>query len=124
MADRTPTGGIIDLTACDREPIHIPAAVQPRGHIIIEFEALAPHRAFSADPLAAVRTMVDRMSREISVADLCRVATEEVRRTTGYDRVMVYRFLPDDSGCVVAESTVFGLEPFLGLHYPASDIPA
>jgi light-regulated signal transduction histidine kinase (bacteriophytochrome) len=68
--------------------------------------------------------MVDRMSREISVADLCRVATEEVRRTTGYDRVMVYRFLPDDSGCVVAESTVFGLEPFLGLHYPASDIPA
>ena len=42
---------------------------------------------------------------------------------TGFDRVMVYRFHPDGSGEVVAEVASGGLEPFLGLHYPASDIP-
>ena len=36
---------------------------------------------------------------------------------------MVYRFLPDDSGVVAAEDARAGLESFLGLHYPASDIP-
>ena len=36
---------------------------------------------------------------------------------------MVYRFAPDGSGEVIAEAARSGLEPFLGLHYPASDIP-
>src|SRR6185369_5625802 len=35
-----------------------------------------------------------------------------------------YRFHPDGSGEVIAEVAASGLEPFLGLHYPASDIPA
>jgi len=42
---------------------------------------------------------------------------------TQFDRAMVYRFLPDDSGEVVAEDAREDLESFLGLHYPASDIP-
>jgi chemotaxis family two-component system sensor kinase Cph1 len=46
-----------------------------------------------------------------------------MRAATGFDRAMVYRFLPDDSGEVVAEDARSGLESFLGLHYPASDIP-
>jgi light-regulated signal transduction histidine kinase (bacteriophytochrome)/CheY-like chemotaxis protein len=36
---------------------------------------------------------------------------------------MVYRFHPDGSGEVIAEVARKGLETFLGLHYPASDIP-
>ena len=48
---------------------------------------------------------------------------EEVRRVSGFDRVMVYRFLPDGSGIVDAESRADGVESFLGLRYPASDIP-
>ena len=32
-------------------------------------------------------------------------------------------FHPDGSGEVIAEIAAAGLEPFLGLHYPASDIP-
>ena len=43
---------------------------------------------------------------------------------TGFDRVMVYRFDPEWNGEVVAEDRRPDLEPFLGLHYPASDIPA
>jgi light-regulated signal transduction histidine kinase (bacteriophytochrome) len=47
-----------------------------------------------------------------------------VRGLTGFDRVMVYRFDPDWNGEVVAEERRDDLEPFLGLHFPASDIPA
>ncbi|WP_434222605.1 hypothetical protein ACOKW7_09580 [Limnospira platensis CENA597] len=36
---------------------------------------------------------------------------------------MIYRFETDGSGIVVAEDKQPELEPFLGLHYPASDIP-
>jgi light-regulated signal transduction histidine kinase (bacteriophytochrome)/CheY-like chemotaxis protein len=47
----------------------------------------------------------------------------EVRALTEYDRVMIYRFEEDGSGIVVAEDKRSDLETFLGLHYPASDIP-
>ena len=46
-----------------------------------------------------------------------------VARITGYDRVMVYRFLPDWHGEVVAEALAPGVEGFLGLRFPAGDIP-
>ncbi len=46
-----------------------------------------------------------------------------MRALTGFDRVMVYRFDPDGSGEVIAESARSSLDPYLGLHYPASDIP-
>lgn len=42
---------------------------------------------------------------------------------TGYDRVMVYQFLDDGTGKVIAECVKDGLESFLNLHYPESDIP-
>jgi light-regulated signal transduction histidine kinase (bacteriophytochrome) len=45
------------------------------------------------------------------------------RSITGYDRVMIYRFQEDWSGEVVAEATSPALGSYLGLHFPASDIP-
>lgn len=54
---------------------------------------------------------------------LCDTVVEHVRELTGYDRVMVYRFHEDEHGEVVAESRRENLEPYLGLHYPATDIP-
>jgi diguanylate cyclase (GGDEF)-like protein len=46
-----------------------------------------------------------------------------VRAVTGFDRVMAYQFHPDGHGEVVAEALSPGQDPYLGLHYPASDIP-
>jgi two-component system, chemotaxis family, sensor kinase Cph1 len=51
-------------------------------------------------------------------------ASKVIRSITGFDRVMVYRFLEDDTGCVVAEDKREDIFPYLGLRYPASDIPA
>ncbi|CAI8590243.1 unnamed protein product [Vicia faba] len=54
---------------------------------------------------------------------LCDAVVESVRELTGYDRVMVYKFHEDEHGEVVAESKRVDLEPYIGLHYPATDIP-
>ncbi|KAK4338949.1 hypothetical protein RND71_040411 [Anisodus tanguticus] len=54
---------------------------------------------------------------------LCDTVVESVRELTGYDRVMVYKFHEDEHGEVVAESKRSDLEPYIGLHYPATDIP-
>ena len=47
----------------------------------------------------------------------------QVKKIIKYDRVMLYRFADDGHGEVVAEAKNSNLEPWLGLHYPASDIP-
>jgi light-regulated signal transduction histidine kinase (bacteriophytochrome)/ActR/RegA family two-component response regulator len=47
-----------------------------------------------------------------------------VRELTGYDSVMVYRFDTTMDGEVVAQSRVPQAQDFLGMRFPASDIPA
>jgi light-regulated signal transduction histidine kinase (bacteriophytochrome)/CheY-like chemotaxis protein len=194
----------VNLTNCDREPIHIPGSVQPFGFLLTllsdfticmasenagdflgtEASALLQRpiaEVFCEAAIAAIRSRVDYLSgpdaaerifglplqpgkpkfdlaihfsgayliveAEPSVAepdvnsgDLVRLILGRVRKTrgltelaqeasrqlkvlTGFDRVMVYRFDEDGSGEVLAEAAASGLEPFLGLHYPASDIP-
>jgi light-regulated signal transduction histidine kinase (bacteriophytochrome) len=59
-----------------------------------------------------------------SLEQLLQVATDAIRTLTGFDRVMAYRFLPDGSGSVSAESKRAPIAPYLHLRYPAGDIPA
>ena len=47
----------------------------------------------------------------------------QIKKIIEYDRVMIYKFHKDGHGEVVAEAKTPDLEPFLSLHYPASDIP-
>ncbi|MEL6912823.1 MAG: GAF domain-containing protein, partial [Cyanobacteria bacterium J06598_4] len=58
-----------------------------------------------------------------SLKDFCQIIVQEVRKVTGFDRVMLYRFDEDDHGAVIAEEKLEHLEPYLNLHFPASDIP-
>ena len=55
--------------------------------------------------------------------EICQLSVQEVRKLTGYDRVMIYRFEPEGHGQVIAEACLPDAEPFLGLQYPATDIP-
>jgi light-regulated signal transduction histidine kinase (bacteriophytochrome)/CheY-like chemotaxis protein len=203
MTDRSPVP--VDLTNCDREPIHLISAVQPfgfliavsgsdwivtrasanvcrwlgrepadllgqaihqvlpehavhaiRGHlqsaimadtvarafgltltpagprfdvavyisgdsVVIECEPSIDEPALNAGAL--VRGMIARLHQTSDQRTFYRIAAREMRALTGFDRVMVYRFDPDGSGEVIAEAARAGLDPYLGLHYPASDIP-
>jgi len=193
---------MVDLSDCDREPIHIPATVQPFGVLLALDEAmnvaqvsesvgehlslrvdevlgkplaeivepsaadevrsvLREERWHDANPLsisargkrfdgivhrhegAAIlelepssetpeessihhpfRAALLRVQRVNALPELATVVTEEMRRTTGFERVMFYRFHEDGSGSVDAEAKGPEQESYLGLRYPASDIPA
>lgn len=53
----------------------------------------------------------------------CQYLADELRVASGFERVMIYRFRDDGCGEVISESLIDGLAPYLGLRYPASDIP-
>ena len=189
----------IDLTTCDREPIHLPGAIQPHGvllafdaaglrvrsanaaqlgplpalgeplgaeHLTAELRAeiialledgervseviatevggrvydVVTHRAdgllvveLEARPLDApplerfamiAQRAVLRIQNNVDRGAVLRAVATEIRALTGFDRVMVYRFQPDESGLIEAEARRDDLEPFLGQRYPASDIPS
>ncbi|QXQ05039.1 GAF domain-containing protein [Sphingosinicellaceae bacterium] len=91
--------------------------------LVLEFESPDVDNRFVGDPLAAVQEMLDGLEEQPALQGFCQAGAESVRRVLGYDRVMVYRFMPDESGWVYAESRREDIEPFLDLHYPATDIP-
>jgi two-component system, chemotaxis family, sensor kinase Cph1 len=70
------------------------------------------------------RAALLRMQRAGTLSELAAIVTQEIRRMTGFERVMFYRFHEDGSGSVDAEARDQAHEPYLGLQYPASDIPA
>ena len=67
---------------------------------------------------------IERLEGCATRYDIARWTADLVSRSTGFDRVMVYRFLPDWSGDVIAEVRHASEPAYLGLHFPASDIPA
>ena len=77
----------------------------------------------NAPDLPALNLTLGRLLTADSVLECCQVAAEQVRAITGFDRVAIYRFAADESGEVIAETLREGLAPWLGLHYPATDIP-
>ncbi|MEO6419103.1 MAG: hypothetical protein ABIP39_06835, partial [Polyangiaceae bacterium] len=194
---------MVDLSDCDREPIHVPGTIQPFGVLLVVTEpemtithvsenvsdllslgvedvlglpltslmapasvdeirqVLSEERWQTANPLHVVvqgkqldaivhrhegaailelepnpefaaehsihhpfRTALMRVQQTSTLSDLREAVVQEMKRATGFERVMFYRFHEDGSGSVDAEAKVRELEAYLGLHYPASDIPA
>ncbi|GMN23180.1 hypothetical protein TIFTF001_000020 [Ficus carica] len=100
------------------------------GSLIIDFEPVKPYEVpmTAAGALQSYKLAAKAITRLQSLPSgsmerLCDTMVQEVFELTGYDRVMAYKFHEDDHGEVVSEITKPGLEPYLGLHYPATDIP-
>lgn len=96
--------------------------ISTNGTICIDILREPPPDLAEAALMKAQRVIQSlRLSR--TSTGLCGIAVNDVRRITGFDRVMVYRFDGDGSGDVTAEDHAPGVVSFLGLKYPASDIP-
>jgi len=91
------------------------------SRIILEAEPSSEHDY--GDATGTVRGMVSRLEQAPDMPAFFNEGARQVRALTGFDRVMVYRFAADGSGEVVAESAKSGIGSFMGLHYPATDIP-
>ncbi|MFD2717345.1 ATP-binding protein [Hymenobacter monticola] len=203
--DESLLGATITLNNCDREPIHIPGAIQPYGFLlcldehtqrIVQASAntetylgqpaerlvgggldqvLAPDQQAKVEALLGtlstapkllgvrlapvagqpyfkiimhrydgvlwlefepvdqldeapldlpfLNAALGQMLAAGSVLEFCQHTVDQVRALTGFDRVAIYRFAADESGEVIAEAKRDDLDPWLGIHYPATDIP-
>ena len=93
------------------------------GTAIIELEPARRTLTSVGDPIEQLKSLLAAVQHTSNLQECCAAAAVSMRAATGFDRAMVYRFLPNGSGVVAAEDANEGLESFLGLHYPASDIP-
>ncbi|WP_369137147.1 SpoIIE family protein phosphatase [Modestobacter versicolor] len=106
-------------------PVSGQSSVGPVSTLVVELEPARGPRPFSfPNTYQAVRGTITELNRASSLQELYDITAGAVRALTGFDRVMVYRYDTDYNGEVVAEAKAAGLNSFLGLHYPASDIPA
>ena len=207
MTDGEPVDRTVDLAECEREPIHVPGAIQPHGVLLSLRESdlvitqasvnaldvlgvdaqnllqqplmrfiddecmdhlrevlglknvavanpvrielrndqgpgfdgvlhrhsgalifeLEPHRTSEERGIqnAASNTggALELLQSIPDIQTLCETTVEEVRRITGFDRVMIYKFDPEWNGEVIAETKTEGTGSFLHHRFPASDIP-
>ncbi|MBD2070127.1 response regulator [Leptolyngbya sp. FACHB-671] len=93
--------------------------------LILELEPQFP--ADSSDSIQfyhRLQATVLSLRSAASLSNLAQTLATQVKEMTGFDRVMIYRFEADDHGVVIAEEKENHLESFLGLHFPAIDVPA
>ena len=125
LRDRNPLE--LSLPSGDGREVRVDAILHhaPGGALVMEMENAVGPRPFSfPNTYQAVRGAVADLNRAAVLTELYDIAAREVRALTGFDRVMIYRYDRDFNGEVVAEARRADLNSFLGLHYPASDIPA
>ncbi|KAI4369342.1 hypothetical protein MLD38_017790 [Melastoma candidum] len=130
--------GFADVTLLNPVLVHCKTSGKPfyaivhrvTGSIIVDFEPVKPYEVplTAAGALQSYKLAAKAIARLQSLPSgsmerLCDTMVQEVFELTGYDRAMIYKFHDDDHGEVFSEVTKPGLEPYLGLHYPATDIP-
>ena len=88
------------------EPFRLPADVTDQG-----------------DYYPLVRGFVSSLHNADSLEELLQQCVVQVKRITGFGRVLAYRFDADGNGQVLAELADAGYPSYLGLRFPATDIP-
>jgi len=91
--------------------------------ILAQLEPAPLQPAASGEVLTLLDNAGMKFGQAPDITALCQEAALLFRELTGFDRVMIYRFLDNDAGCVMAEAQAPDLHSFLHHHFPASDIP-
>jgi len=75
------------------------------------------------DHYERLSTFLGQIKRANNLQGTAQLIVDEVQQIADYDRVLLYRFEPDDSGIVIAEAHKSSTSSFLDLRFPAIDVP-
>lgn len=117
-------GGYVDHLLNDRGRAFDVLAHASGDRVIVEIEPGTGPVQSAAVLMAQLEAAGGAFERASNLKALCERAATEFRGLTGFDRVMIYRFLDDDAGAVLAEDVASDMPSFLNHHFPGSDIPA
>lgn len=70
-----------------------------------------------------VKYMMASVDATSNTEETCRVVVQELKKLSGFDKVMIYQFDEAWNGDVIAEAKEAEMDSYLGLKFPASDIP-
>ncbi|HYQ50301.1 MAG TPA: GAF domain-containing protein, partial [Pseudomonas sp.] len=93
--------------------------------LIAEFEPLRQAAGINdqGDYYPLVRGFVSSLNNASNLQELLQQTVLQIKRITGFGRVKAYRFDAEGNGEVLAEVADDGYPQYLGLCFPASDIP-
>ncbi|ERK71199.1 sensor domain-containing diguanylate cyclase [Leifsonia aquatica] len=110
-----------DPVRVDLDGVSYDAVTHTAGPLLVlELEPLTDS---SSQPASTVVDAIRRLGAIGTVDELHLAVAAEVKRMTGFDRVMTYRFFDDGHGEVAGEAAEPDMESYQGLRFPASDIP-
>lgn len=116
-----------DVRFLDGSRAGLPTAMMVHRHdqvLIAEFEPSSDMTSAYGNVYPLMRTFISQMDESESIDALCQRSASEVKRITGFGRVKAYRFDADGNGLVNAEIADPDYPNYLGLSFPASDIPS
>lgn len=94
-------------------------------YFIIELEPV--QKSAEQDSFVDIYQEVKYVMAELDGAkttdETCAIVARELKRISGFDKIMIYRFDENWNGEVIAEEKEEGMEAYLGLKFPASDVP-
>jgi len=99
------------------------ASTNDLGQVLLDVEPRSDTPPSPLDMLYRCRRGLAALGQARDVVTVAERAATLAREVTGFDRVMVYRFDEAWNGEVIAEARRAAAEPYLGLFFPASDIP-
>ncbi|HYF69201.1 MAG TPA: ATP-binding protein [Ohtaekwangia sp.] len=94
-------------------------------HILIEIEFIneiseEKHFVNGYQKFQQIAASINRTS---GIQNLAMIACQEIKRISGFDKVMIYAFDEKWNGLVIGEAMEEGMESYIGLKFPASDVP-
>lgn len=122
-AAKVPTGMVPGLRLPWSEAVFDVAMHRHAGAMLIEFEPAPEQGSGAGHALDMTRQLVGRLAAAKDSRRLFDMGARLSQALLGFDRVMVYRFMPDGAGKVVAEARAPGMDSFMGHHFPPGDIP-
>lgn len=94
-------------------------------YLLLELEELPEQKSNTliSSTYQTISYIIASLKEAEGVMDVARIAAVELKKLSGFERVMVYRFDQQWNGTVIAETLTEGMESYLGLRFPASDVP-
>ncbi|MDX5438676.1 MAG: GAF domain-containing protein, partial [Pontibacter sp.] len=108
-----------------RGDLSLTALVHPgKEYVLMELEENQPVTEASFIELYQhIKYVTTLLKQAVSVQDTAQIAADEMKKLTGFDRVLVYQFDPQWNGIVVAQAKEPDMDDFMDLRFPASDVP-
>ncbi len=95
---------------------------EKEAYFIIELQEQLPHKHLSAG-VQDIKNLVTAMEGVNNLAELCDLIVSKLKEMLDIDGVMMYKFDEEWNGTVISEQKSNGLENYLGVTFPASDVP-